>query len=454
MLTVHTIKKITKALSVSGNLSAVTKGVSINSRTIEAGQLFIAIKGANFDGHDFIKDAVQKGAVAVVVSKQIQCPDNIAVIRVDDTTKALGLIAAWHRRQFKIPVVAITGSAGKTTTKEMVAHVLGRKYNVLKNIGTENNQFGVPLTLLKLDASHEIAVLELGTNRPGDISWLARITCPTITIFTNIGESHLERLKTRSGVFREKSQLVKFMDPQGTIIFNNDDAYLPGLLKKRGQQTIIRFSCYNKAEYQAADIRVENNQRLRFTVKGWKFSLNTPAAHNIYNALSAISCGLASKIRYNDIITALNRFKFQGGRQEVRKVGRFWLINDTYNANPVSFKSAVHTLDAMHIRGKKIIVCGDMLELGVRSKALHETVGKVIAGSTVKNVLAVGEKAKFITQTVNRLNPRLSALHCPDLGEIQRQLADICRPGDAVLVKGSRGMHMERVVEYLEKLFK
>jgi UDP-N-acetylmuramoyl-tripeptide--D-alanyl-D-alanine ligase len=335
-----------------------------------------------------------------------------------------------------------------------VASVLARKYQILKNLGTENNQYGVPLTLLKLNASHEIAVLGLGTSQPGDIRWLAQIARPTVTIFTNIGESHLEKLKSRGGVFREKSQLVNYMDPRGLIIFNGDDRYLPGLTKKRDDQKIIRFGYQRKAVYRASRVCVKSNRQVQFMVKRHRFSLNTPATHNIYNALSAISCGRAFKISYNDIVVALGRFKFRGGRQEIRKIGRFWLINDTYNANPVSFKSAIHTLAALNVRGRKILICADMLELGPRSKMLHESVAREIARSAVNTVLTMGKQARYIAQILDRSKGNIEAFHCSDVNEVERHLNKICKPGDAVLVKGSRGMHMERVVAYLEKHFK
>ncbi|HQP10850.1 MAG TPA: UDP-N-acetylmuramoyl-tripeptide--D-alanyl-D-alanine ligase [Candidatus Omnitrophota bacterium] len=454
MLTVQKIKEITNALSASADASTIVKGFSINTRTINRGEAFIAIKGPKFDGHDFIKEAVDKGAVAVIVSQKTAGFAGVPVIRVRDTTQALGQIAGWHRQRFDIPVIAITGSTGKTTTKEMVASVLARKYKVLKNVGTENNQYGVPLTLLKLNSSHEIAVLELGTNQPGDIRWLARITRPTVTIFTNIGESHLERLRSRAGVFREKSQMINYMDSRGLVIFNADDPYLRGLAKKRGRRKIIRVGCSSKVAYQAVNVCAKNNCGVQFQVNGYRFSLQTPAIHNVYNALSSISCGRAFKIRYNDIVVGLSRFKFRGGRQEIRKMGQMWLINDTYNANPVSFKSAIKTLDALHVRGRKIIVCADMLELGPQSRKLHESIGREIAQSTANVVVTMGRQARYIAQALRRLSSHVIARHSSDLKDVERQLNRICRPGDAILVKGSRGMHMERVVAYLEKHFK
>ncbi|MCK5012391.1 MAG: UDP-N-acetylmuramoyl-tripeptide--D-alanyl-D-alanine ligase [Candidatus Omnitrophica bacterium] len=454
MLTVREIKRITKGVLVQGKISSAVTGVSIDSRKIKRGNVFIAVKGARFDGHDFIRGATRNGATTVIVSRKIACSKDITVIRVADTTTALGQIAAWHRNQFRIPVIAITGSTGKTTAKEMIASVLGKQFNILKNVGTQNNQYGVPLTLLKLNSSHQAAVLELGTNQPGDIRWLAKITRPTISIFTNIGESHLERLKSPVGVFLEKARLIKYMEPDGTIIANGDDRYLANLSRKHKRYKIIRFGCSGNVDYRASHINVLNNRCLYFKVKRHVFKINTSAIHNVYNALAAISCGLVCKIRYNDIITALNCFRFSGGRQEIKKIGRLWLIDDTYNANPMSLKSAISTLDTLQIKGKRIVICADMLELGPRSVALHRSAGEMIGRSNTDVVLTIGRYARYITQGLNQSKGGIKALHCRDLGEVRRRLKWICCRGDAVLVKGSRGMHMERVVAFLNTSFR
>ena len=449
MLTVEEIKKITKGLLVQGNSTTKVRGVSINSRVIKKHGVFIAINGPRFNGHDFIRAAIRRGAAAVVISKKLSCPEGIAVILVKDTTKALGQIAAWHRHHFSIPVIAITGSVGKTTTKELIASVLSKRYKVLKNIKTENNHFGVPLTLLKLNSSHEIVVLELGTNQPGDIRWLAKIVQPTVSLFTNIGQSHLEKLRNKSGVFREKIQLIKYMDPKGTVIVNGDDDFLKKVSKRDYKQKIIRFGCAHGLDYKSDDVTIESNYLIQFKIGNKKFQINSPVVHNVYTALAAISCGALSKIRYNDIADALAKFKFREARQEIIKNGRFWLINDTYNANPLSFESAISTLSHLQVKGRRIAVCADMLELGQQSKVLHCNVGKMIAQSPVDAVFTIGKHARYITQGFNHLDGAVAA-HCKDLNEVHRKLKSFCAPGDAILVKGSRGMKMERTIEFLK----
>ncbi|MBN1870730.1 MAG: UDP-N-acetylmuramoyl-tripeptide--D-alanyl-D-alanine ligase [Candidatus Omnitrophica bacterium] len=451
MLTIYELQKITKGKIDQGDAAATVTGVSINSRIIRRGNVFIAIKGARFDGHQFIPKAIRHGARAVIVSKKVRCPRDIAVVRVKDTTKALGQIAAWHRARFDIPVIAITGSTGKTTTKEMVASVLQKKFRVLKNAGTENNQFGVPLTLLRLKSFHQAAVLELGTNQPGDIRWLAKIAGPTMAVFTNIGESHLEKLKSPAGVFREKAQLIKYVEPGGVIFVNGDDSYLAPLSKASIKHRAVRFGCGHNVDHKASRIRIMGNRCLHFKIQHHLVKINSPAVHNVYNALAAISCGLAFKIRYNDIIVALSRFQFRRGRQEINKIGPFWLIDDTYNANPVSFTSAINTLDALHIQGKRIVVCADMLELGPRSAAFHRAAGAMIGRSNTDVVLTIGRCSRFITEEAKRFKSKIVARHCKDMKDVQRHLKTFCRPGDGILIKGSRAMHMERAVVYFKE---
>jgi len=453
MLTVREIKEATKGQLIQGEAEINVRGVSIDSRSIKKCSVFIAVIGKRFNGHDFIRTAIRKGAVAVIVSKKVRCSEDIAVIYVKDTTRALGQIAALHRSHFSIPIIAITGSAGKTTTKELIASVLSTRYKVLKNVKTENNHYGVPLTLLKLNSSYQIAILELGTNQPGDIRWLAQIARPTVSLLTNIGQSHLAGLKSRRGVFKEKIQMIKYMDPKGIIVVNSDDDYLRAIGKKDYKQQIIHFGCDHGADHRGTNTIIQHNKQLQFNVRGHEFTINSPAIHNVYNALAAISCGLLYKIRYNNIGAALAQFRFREARQEIVKNGRFWLIDDTYNANPLSLKSAVNTLSNLQIKGKRIVVCADMLELGPRSEALHRSAGRMIAKSATDVVFTTGKHARYITQSLNRLNG-IRAVHCNSLNEVHRRLKSFCAPGDAILVKGSRGMKMERTVTFLKAHFK
>ena len=453
MLTIAEIVQATRGRLIQGRLSANIHGVSINSRTVKKGDLFVAIIGERFDAHAFIAQAVKKGARAVVVSKKVVCGPSVTVVRVDDTTRALGFMALHYRKKFPIPLVAVTGSAGKTTTKELIAAVLKKRYRVLKNIKTENNQFGVPLTLLKLRKSHNIAVLELGTNQFGDIRWLSRIARPTVCVFTNIGDSHLQGLKTRAGVFKEKFRMIQGLNRKDCVIYNKDDDYLSTIAQSKITPKKISYGLNDNSDFRAKSIRLRQNRLTEFSVDGKRFQLKTPAKHNIYNALAAIVCGRLFKVNFSDIQKAVGQYAFGLNRQEIKKIGSLLIIDDTYNSNPVSFKSAIETLNSLELKGRKILVCADMLELGGRARSLHEDMGKLVAKSKVHLVLTMGPYARFLKDTIGRMHGRIQSYHCGSLEEIHRRLKNFCRPGDVLLVKGSRAMKMERTVAFLTKHF-
>ncbi|HOW34816.1 MAG TPA: UDP-N-acetylmuramoyl-tripeptide--D-alanyl-D-alanine ligase [Candidatus Omnitrophota bacterium] len=448
IVTSGTLKNIPKTEPVS------VKGVCTDSRHLKPGDLFIAIQGPNFDGHNFVQEAAKKSASVIIVSRNIKVSDrNVAVVRVMDTVKALGQIARFHRDRFAIPVIAITGSTGKTTTKEMTAAVLGRRYNVLKNIATENNHIGVPKALLNLTSKHDVAVIELGTNHFGEIRWLTEVANPTITLFTNIGESHLESFKSPAGVFKEKSNLAKYMRAPGTVIYNADDRHLPKIARCRRIKRFIDFGINNTCDYRADRIRLREDFSLEFRVNRRKrFTLSSPAVHNVYNALAAISCGCLLKVSLNDCRDAIARFNFPKGRQTLEKIGSRWLIDDTYNANPVSFRSAIETLRKLEIPGRKILVCGDMFELGSQAKKLHCLVGKMAADSDLDFVVTVGKNSKLVSDYAKRSDNCIQAYHEGSLASAFNRLKNYVQPGDAILVKGSRGMHMEEMVEFLKAL--
>ncbi len=454
MLTIEEIVASTGATLAQGKPLTRVKGVSTDSRTLKRGELYIAIKGERFDGHRFIKDVIKKGARGIVVSRRVVVVDkDFPVILVDDTTKALGLIAKYHRSRFHIPVIAVTGSAGKTTAKEMIAEVLKTRCRVLKNIATQNNHIGVPATLLKLNRRHQAVVVELGTNHFGEIRWLTEIANPTIVVLMNIGESHLEFFKNLGGVFREKLDIVKGMTKKGVVVFNKDDRYLRNIVRLKLGHTLVQFGVKNPCDYRAARIMMDTSA-LRFRVnKGYDVSLNTFAKHNVYNALAAICCGSLLKVSRRNIQKALKDFCFPNGRQKIRVIGGVRVIDDTYNANPVSMRSAIETLESVRNTGRKVIVCGDMLELGMKTAALHRSMGREIAKTSFDYLITVGKYSRLISQEALRKNRNIAGCHCGSLLEVNQKLKTYVKPWDTVLLKGSRGMRMERVIEFLEKNF-
>jgi len=453
MFTLEEIKKAIKRKPVPGDEALAVTGVSINSRTMKRGSLFIAVKGDRFDGHDFIDEVIKKGAAVILVSREIPFRGGggpCKIIKVRDTVKALGRIAAWHRQRFAIPIIAVTGSAGKTTTKEMIAAVLASKFRVLKNFKTENNHYGVPLTVLQLNKSHQIAVLELGTNQKGDIAYLSQIVCPTIAVFTNIGASHLAGLNSPAGVFQEKWQMVKSMPEKGVVIYNKEDFYLQQIANKKISQRKISYGYGGGADYQAKRISQRNKKSVQFQCRNKIFSLKTPAYHNIANALIAIICGQLNNITYNTIITIFSKFKWDQSRQAIYKVHGLWVIDDTYNANPVSFASALQTLARFKTRGQKILVCGGMAELGARSKEWHQWLGKEVAAKSINVVIGFGPLTKDVMREVKK-NKDIKAFHYQKMDALLRCLTLFCLPGDVLLIKGSRCTRMERVVDFLKQ---
>jgi UDP-N-acetylmuramoyl-tripeptide--D-alanyl-D-alanine ligase len=436
-----------RLISQAGN--TIIRGISIDSRTIHSKHAFIAIKGSNFDGHDFIDEAIKKGASCIIKESVSEAKDKgrrVTFIEVQDTTKALGDIARFQRKKFNIPVIAVTGSNGKTTTKEMLAHILSRKFKVLKNEGTKNNQIGLPLTLLKLNSSYDIAVLEVGTNHPGEIEYLARICQPNIGIIINIGPSHLEYLSDLGGVFREKYKMLENLEKPYIGILNADDDLLKRNISARQKQEIIfSFGIKNKSDFLASNIKMLNG-KIEFSVnKKYKFQLKTLGYYNIYNALAAITVARIFGIAYKDIILRLNTFDFPQSRLKFMELNSVKFIDDTYNSNPLSLRQALNVLANFRTSGRKIFVMGDMLELGSYKKSFHYHAGQEAAGCcdvfiTVGNLSKLAAKGAM----ASRFDVK-NIFTCQTVTEARKILFNklSLKKGDLVLVKGSRLMKME-----------
>lgn len=426
-------------------------GISIDSRQVKKGHLFVAIIGTRLDGHRFVKKAVERGACAVIVSRRVAVPKHVTVFVVSDTTKALGKLAAFYRNKFNVPIIAITGSAGKTTTKDLLAHVLSAKFKVLKSERSENNHIGVPLTLFKLKSAHEMAVVELGTNRFGDIPWIASIARPDIAIFTNIGDSHLQGLKNKAGVLKEKGSILKFMGKTGTVIYNADDAYLKRLKKQYSTKHFVGFSIHEKSRHQVKRIDFSHGLKGYFKAGSHHYQISIPSVSYVYNALAVIACAKMLKVPDKQINLKLKTFKSTKGRFEITRVNGVYLIDDTYNANPVSFDNALMTLDSLKIPGKKIVVCADMLELGKSSRKLHQALGARIAGSSAEAVFVYGREMKAMVEEIHRRNHSIRIVYNTNINILNKNIIKSVRKGDCLLVKGSRSMGLERIVHYLKQ---
>jgi len=402
------ILRVVKGSWVTGRGSRIN-GISTDTRSIRPGELFIPLKGENFDGKKFIPEALKKGAM---------------VLETENGLKALQTLAAYHRGKFRIPVIGVTGSVGKTTTKDMIASILSQAFPTLKNEENFNNEIGVPLTLLRLTKKHKAAVIEMAMQKLGEIDELAAIVRPTIAVITNIGESHLAFLKTRDNIARAKAEIFRYLTKENYAVINQDDEYHEHLKSKLKNQKskAMTFGIIEKADVTPKDLN------------GIKLPL--PGEHNIYNALAAIAVAKIIKIKKSSIKKGLEHFHPSSQRMEViNKNDGTKIINDTYNASPQSMSALLKTIAAME--GRKIAVLGDMLELGRSSINAHRKIINLSRQLKIDKVLTFGQ-----------LWPA-SSHPFKNKQELEKYLKNFIRPRDIILVKGSRGMKMEEVVEAL-----
>ena len=429
--------------------------VCTDSRAVRAGDLFVALRGDRFDGHLFLRDAFERGAVAAVAERD-RMPgglDGRPLVVVEDAYRALAELARLHRERFSIPVIAVGGSNGKTTTKEMIARVLAQRYRVLSTEGNLNNHIGVPLTVLRLGAQHDVAVVEIGTNHPGEIAALCEVLRPTHGVITNVGREHLEFLGGMEGVAREEGALFAALAGGGKGIgfVNADDR----LVAREGKTLGKRAFTFG---FTARGVRVKGRKlgadatgrmRIAFRAKGatrdTAAQLAVPGEHHAANALAAAAVGLAFKVPARAVAEALEDFRAVGKRMEVLDLEGILLYNDTYNANPDSTMAALRTLAAARVEGKRIAVLGDMLELGADGPEEHTRIGREAAALGIDYLLTLGTLARHAHDAAGMP----TALHYDEKNVLAEELAELIAPGDAVLVKGSRGMAMEDIVTFL-----
>lgn len=429
-------------------------GVSIDSRSTNPGDMFIALKGERYDGHDFIGRAIEKGAVLVIADRPF-CVSGIPYIMVKDTLKALQDIAAYYRNKFRIPFVAITGSSGKTTTKDMIASVLSQKYKVLKTEGNFNNAVGLPLTLLRLCHDHEIAVLEMGMNSPGEIRLLSDIVRQDIGVITNVGTAHIEKLGSRENILKAKLELFSCFDEKSTAVINGDNDMLCGFQSQKYR--IIKYGLKEGNNVFAYEIEEKGEEGISFSVNLGNvksdFSVMFPGIHNVYNALSAIAVANLLEIGAEDMAEGLKSFIPSEMRMDIVKLDSgIKLINDAYNANPESMKAAIDVLRALKSDYRSICILGDMLELGDFSSEEHYMTGKYAALSGIDVLVAVGSFSGDMKRGwLASGKSQRSVYDFAFAEEAAESLEGIVKPGDAVLIKGSRVMKMEYIVDYLRE---
>jgi UDP-N-acetylmuramoyl-tripeptide--D-alanyl-D-alanine ligase len=449
MLTAGEVLQATAGELLQGGADIRIRRIATDTRDIRKGDLFVAIKGEHFDAHCFLAQAVAGGAVALLISdRNCPVPAGVVAIAVKDTVLAYGDLARFYRKSFsRVRICAVTGSAGKTTTKEMIAAVLGTRFRVLFNKGTENNHIGVPATLLKMKSLHQAAVIEAGTNHHGEIARLAAIVEPDVAVFTNVGPSHLEGLGSPDGVFQEKAALAAYVRAGGLLVVNNDDARLFRLPGMFSSLRTVTFSVDKPSDIRATKVEI-SRKGLAFCVGKEAFRLKDPVPGNLYNALAAIACAREMKIPFSEIRRGLLRFRAPAGRQCFHRAGRVTVIDDAYNANPVSFRNAVCTLQMLR-PARSILVAADMLELGSGAQDLHRQAGEFVTDRKIDILLTCGNLARHIAQGAVQGAGQTRVVSCSDQQEVLSFLRENVRSGDAVLVKGSRGMKMENVVKDL-----
>ncbi|MCK4959228.1 MAG: UDP-N-acetylmuramoyl-tripeptide--D-alanyl-D-alanine ligase [Planctomycetes bacterium] len=450
------VEKIAEVLDaeVIGDANGqMVTGVCTDSRLVKAGDCFFAIKGQHFDGHDHVADAFDKGAVCAVISKDAQASP-AATIKVGDTVKALGDLARWYRNELRCEVIAITGSAGKTTTREMLFHALSADYKCHQAEKSFNNAIGVPLTILSADQSCEIVIAELGSNSPGEILYLTKIAQPSIAVVTNIFPAHLEGLGSIAGITKEKASISEGVKAGGELIINGDFRDIVDHYKQNGTE----FTSFGMGV--GCDIRAEGISTKGAVGKliiGWeKISVNAAGRGNCENALCAWAVCKSMSIAMKKFAVAMASFQQISMRLEIETFGSVTVINDCYNANPASMLNALECLCDMAKRKKRraVFVCGSMAELGDRSQELHETLGMEICQKNADVLIAAGPFAQAVAEGAEKSgNNDLQVYVFDETDQLCDNLGKIVAADDIVLVKGSRSMKLEQAVDRLRSLF-
>ena len=445
------LDRIAEFLSAAGEFDykALAQAYSIDSRTLRPGELFFAVKGEQFDGHDFVEPAIEKGAVGAVVRKDqlARYAVKTRLLAVDDTLIALQTLATAVRRLWGKPLIGITGSAGKTTTKEAIAHVLASRFRVLKSEGNFNNHFGLPLMLLKLEAEHDIAVIEMGMSHAGEIAALAKIAQPEIGVVSNVAPVHLEFFNSVADIARAKYELIESLPSSGTAVLNADDEYVSQFGRDFPGKVVL-YGLRVTADVRAEDIQTRGAEGSAFEVVVGscreKATLPLVGTHNIYNALAAVAVGLERGLTPSEAVGALASLAPGDKRGQVVKLGNITVLNDCYNSNPTALNAMVDALAAMPAT-RRIVVAGEMLELGPAGEELHRRSGGHIAGKKIDVLLGVRGQAQAMVEAAQQAGMRAEFVTTPE--EAGEWLARETRGGDAVLLKASRGVKLEKALE-------
>lgn len=443
-----------------GNSESRISGVSTDSRSIKEGELFFALEGENYDGHKFVDQAISNGAVGAVISSNKDAVysllygfEKCILIEVVDTLKALGDLAKFYRKSLRTNFIAVTGSNGKTTTKDMIYHVLRNFNNVTRSRKSFNNFIGVPLTIFDTDFTQDFCVVEMGTNAPGEIRRLSEIIFSDFTILTNISCTHLEGLGSIEGVANAKAEFTENMAENGILITNADDDWC-NRIANRFDGKVLSFGFNKSADIRASNVK-RNDSGFVFTVNN-SFPVKLPVLgrHNIYNAMAAIAICNAVGISMKDICDKFIDFKLPPMRMEKQVCGDIVVINDGYNSNPSSMSAALEEFSQLTTPGRKILVCGDMLEMGDYTESLHREIGAKVAKAEIDLLWTVGSFSRFVAEEAiaNGMSEK-RIRSCDTSDEVSSFVASQLKKDDTVLIKGSRGMKLENVVRQIESRF-
>lgn len=458
-LTLKKLAEVTGGTLVNCDPDEIVRDISKDSRQIQEGAVYIALKGANFNGHSFVEQSVEKGAICAVVDADEGDFGKMPYLQVENTYTALRDIAEYYRSLYNINVVGITGSVGKTSTKEMIACVLEQKYKTHKTEGNFNNEIGLPLTILRLSSEDEISVVEMGMSAFGEISRLTKIARPDTAVITNIGVSHIENLGSRENIKKAKFEILEGISYDGTVILNGDDDLLRESISQLEYET-LSFGIENKnCDIVATDIKTYSDSSVfsvRVEGKLHTITVNAPGQHHVYNAMAAILVGLKYGLNMTEILNGIREFKPSGMRQSIIKLPLHLLIKDCYNASPTSMKSGIEVLMLTKMEGyegRKVACLADMLELGDISVSSHRQVGQMVKEYGVDCLITVGALGKEIAN--GAIEAGFDARNIHSYGnneELKKELKMILHQGDTILVKGSRSMHLEEIAEEIEQL--
>lgn len=451
------VLKAVDGVLLAGPAQAYFAGISIDSRNILPEQLFVAISGLQHDGHAYAGQAVERGASGLVLefgkagSLDLKSWDrnHVACIGVKDGVRALGDLAAFHRMRCSASIAAVTGSSGKTTTREIIAAILSRKFETLATRGNLNNAIGLPLTLLQLTAKHQWAVIEAGMNHPGELLRLGEICRPDIAVITNVGPAHLEGLGSVEGVMRAKMELLQTLGPRGVAVLNADNPYTVRMAGQIDCETVW-FGFADFAQVRIGHIAHEDG-KLSFDLtlpgEAARVTLNAPGSFMAHNVAAAAAVGYRIGLSLSEIRQGLDIFSPAQGRMNIVHAGGIHIMDDTYNANPASMTAALETLAALSGKGRSVFVAGDMLELGSEAENLHRQIGALAARIGVSRLYAAGNFAGALADAAIQAGMRKDAVFVGTRSEIAADLKDRLQPDDWILVKGSRGMAMDQIVQ-------